>query len=286
MTIVTGVAIPVSNLQGALDFYQRILDFELETEPELLAEGRCQQLELPGARIMSAALRLGHERIELQQFLSPVGRTIPPDSRSNDRWFQHIAIIVSSMSAAISRLQANGVVPASHGPQRLPDWNPAAGGIEAFYFFDPDYHPLEVLAFPSGKGEARWQNKQALFLGIDHTAIVVDNIARSTAFYRDTLAMQIAGRSENHGPEQAALNNVPSANLEILALRANSGPAVELLHYRAPRNGWPMPDDTRACDLWAWRTCFAGAAASAGRSALLRDPDGHILEVLSDTGMT
>ena len=57
----------------------------------------------------------------------------------------------------------------------MPDWNPSAGGIRAFYFRDPDRHVLEVIWFPAGKGAPRWQRHAptALFLGIDHTAIVV-----------------------------------------------------------------------------------------------------------------
>src|SRR5205807_1980594 len=78
------------------------------------------------------------------------------ESRSNDRWFQHVAIIVSDMAAAYARLRSFNVQHASSGPQRLPDWNRNAGGIEAFYFRDPDGHNLEVLAFPAGKGLARW----------------------------------------------------------------------------------------------------------------------------------
>ena len=33
---------------------------------------------------------------------------------------------------------------------------PGAGGIQAFYFRDPDGHFLEMLAFPAGKGDAKW----------------------------------------------------------------------------------------------------------------------------------
>jgi len=31
-------------------------------------------------------------------------------------------------------------------PQRLPDWNKNAAGIRAFFFKDPDGHPLESNA--------------------------------------------------------------------------------------------------------------------------------------------
>ena len=37
-----------------------------------------------------------------------------------------------------------------------------------------------------------------MFLGIDHTAIAVDDTNVSLRFYRDTLGMQVAGESENY----------------------------------------------------------------------------------------
>ena len=61
------------------------------------------------------------------------------------------------MDGAYAALRSERVERASTGPQRLPDWNPNAGGIRAFYFRDPDRHVMEVLQFPPGKGEARWR---------------------------------------------------------------------------------------------------------------------------------
>ena len=86
---------------------------------------------------------------------------MPADSRGNDRWFQHVAIIVSDMGRAYARLRDHGVTHASTGPQRLPDWNVGAAGIEAFYFRDPDGHFLEVLQFPPGKGDAEVASARA-----------------------------------------------------------------------------------------------------------------------------
>jgi len=37
----------------------------------------------------------------------------------------------------------------SSGRQRLPEWNQNAAGISAFYFKDPDEHPVEILQFPA-----------------------------------------------------------------------------------------------------------------------------------------
>ena len=81
-------------------------------------------------------MRLGDELLELTEYVTPRGRSFPVDSRSNDHWFQHAAIIVWDMDEAYARLCHFGVEQTSVAPQRLPDWNPAARGIRAFYFRD------------------------------------------------------------------------------------------------------------------------------------------------------
>src|SRR6185437_7964839 len=101
-----------------------------------------------GLRMRVARFRLGDEYIELTVYLAPKGLPISRELRSNDRSLQNIAIIVSDMDKAYAWLSKNKVEYASSGPQRLPDWNKNAAGIRAFYFKDPDGHPLEVLAFP------------------------------------------------------------------------------------------------------------------------------------------
>jgi len=253
-------------------------------------------------------MRLGGEFIELTEYVAPKGRPIPVDSRSNDRWFQHIAIIVSDMDKTYSWLRQHKVEHASSGPQRLPDWNKNAAGILAFYFKDPDGHPVEVLQFPPDKGSAKWHQPTAkLFLGIDHTAIVVGDTDASVKFYRDVLGMHIAGESENYGTEQEHLNGVFGSRVRISGLRAQAGPGVEFLDYLTPRDGRPTPPDTRANDLWHWQTAItvrgANAAAEKLKAArtrfvspgvttigeralginkafLVRDPDAHALQLI------
>jgi hypothetical protein len=92
------------------------------------------------------------------------------------------------MQRADQILEQNHVQHISAAPQRLPDWNKSAGGIEAYYFKDPDGHPLEILHFPPDKGDPKWQKPNGrLFLGIDHTAIAV----------HDTLALPKTGLLPN-----------------------------------------------------------------------------------------
>jgi len=240
----------VSDMDRSVEFYSRVLTFEKVTDAEVAGDELEHLFGVFGSRARIVRMRLGGESIELVQFLAPRGRPIPVDSRSNDLWFQHFAVIVSDMDRAYAVLRENNVEHASSGPQRLPDWNKNAGGIEAFYFKDPDGHPLEILHFPAGKGDPKWQAKTGqVFLGIDHTAIAVANTDASLRFYRDLLGLRVAGESENYGTEQEHLNNVFGARLRITALRAPSGPGIELLEYLSPRDGRAYPSDERANDL-------------------------------------
>jgi catechol 2,3-dioxygenase-like lactoylglutathione lyase family enzyme len=251
---VATIGLTVSDMARAVAFYTGVLTFEKVSDVEVA--GRPYELlqGVFGARMRVVTLQLGGERLELTEYLAPRGRPMPDDVRPNDRVFQHAAIIVSDMARAYARLREHGVRHASTGPQRLPDWNPNAGGISAFYFRDPDGHFLEILAFPPGKGLAAWQRRDRLFLGIDHTAIVVADTDRALAFYRDLLGMTVAGESENYDTEQEHLNNVFGARLRITALRAAVGPGIELLEYLAPGDGRPPPADVRANDIAHWQT--------------------------------
>ena len=301
------IEMTVADLDRSVRFYTEVLTFQRVSELETHGEAYEHLQGVFGARVRQATLQLGEETLQLTEYLAPRGRGRPEVQHSNDLWFQHVAIIVSDMDAAYRRLRAYGVEHASTGPQTLPDWNPNAGGISAFYFRDPDGHALEILHFPLGKGDARWHREDTLFLGIDHTAIVISDTDRSLAFYRDVLGLEVAGTSENWGPEQERLNNVFGARLRITSLRAESGPAIEFLEYLAPGDGRPYPADARANDLIHWQTTLvvnrADAAAERLRAAgahllsggaiglpddtlgftkglVVRDPDGHALEVI------
>ncbi len=303
------VGMTVTDMDRSIAFYRDVLTFRVTSDSEVSGDAFERLSGVFGARARIVQLRLADESIELTQYLTPRGRPIPVDSRSNDAWFQHVAIIVTDMDATYRQLRALHVEHASTGPQRLPDSNPNAGGIQAFYFKDPDAHVLEVLQFPREKGLAKWHRNagDTLFLGIDHTAIVSKDTDVSIAFYRDVLGMKIAGTSENFGTEQEHLNNVFGARLRITALRAASGPGIELLEYLSPRDGRLYPSDERANDVGHWETTltvsnasraaeglrragrpllssgvitFLGAFPGIGKAFLVRDPDGHVLRLV------
>ena len=184
------------------------------------------------------------------------------------------------------------------------DW-----GLERFkakveeYYGKPlaEPHPTDVTEVDDHLG---WheQGDGKLFLGIDHTAIVVADTEASLGFYRDVLGLKVAGSSENYGPEQERLNNVFGARLRITSLRAASGPGIEFLEYLAPRDGRPYPADGKPNDLIHWQTRLpvnsleqaAGFLKKSrsvfvssgivelpeGKALTVRDPDGHAVQIV------
>ena len=298
------IGLTVGDLDRELMFYTNTLPFELVSVSEVSGKDQDALLGLSGANLRVATLKIGAEQITLTEHLVNKGRPIPADSLSFDHWFQHIAIVVSDMDKAYARLRSHKVKYVSTAPQTLPEWNKGAAGIKAFYFRDPEDHVLEIIFFPPGKGDPKWQQPGTkpesglpLFLGIDHTAIVVSDTDKSLAFYRDLLGLRVAGESENYGLEQEHLNQVFGARLHITALRAERGPGIEFLEYITPPGGRDLPADAKSNDLVFWDTHLVvddlsplrGSLTKSGsrivsggesrNAQIVRDPDGHAIQL-------
>ncbi len=308
ITAVDSIGMTVSDMDRSLEFYTKVLTFEPVSDVEVWGSDYERLQGVFGLRMRVVRLKLGEEFLELTEYLTPKGNPIPADSRSCDHWFQHAAIIVSDMDKAYQRLRHHRVQHVSTGPQLLPHWNAHAAGIRAFYFQDPDGHTLEILQFPPDKGLAKWhQPADALFLGIDHTALVVGNTETSLQFFRDTLGLQVVGTSENYGTEQEHLNQVFGARLRISTLRATSGPGIEFLEYLTPTDGRPVPPSARSNDLVHWQTRLVTTELTPlaqslreartpflsdsvveiptrelgfSKSLLVREPTGHVLQFI------
>lgn len=249
------IGITVSQMDRSVRFYHEVLGFKKLSDAELYGTEYEDLQGIFGLRMRIVRMQLGDEIIELTDYLTTGGRSIPENAKSNDLSFQHIAIVVSDMEKAYTQLKKYNIEHVSTGPQTLPASIPAAAGIKAFYFHDPDNHNLELIWFPKGKGLPKWQQSSGnVFLGIDHTAIGVSNTDSSLQFYQQILGIERKGDSWNKGTEQAHLNFVENASLHITGLRTAAGPGIEFLEYLVPGPGKPYPVDSRPDDIWHWQT--------------------------------
>ncbi len=261
----------VADLDRAEAFYRDAIGFRSSGRESVAAE----TLGADGAE--AAVMQLGGQEIALVRFAAQ-GRRYPPDSRSNDLWFQHLAVVVADMAAAYAHLcGCGGWTPISDGgPQTLP---PSNGSVQAFKFRDPDGHPLELIRFPSENPGAA-----GCFLGIDHSALSVAETARSVAFY-GALGFHVRARSLNHGPAQVRLDGLHDATVDVTSLRTGDadGAGLELLAYRPP--GRPIGSCSPNDGLTDWVTV---AIAPDGETLprAVRDPDGHLLLLVDQGGAT
>ena len=267
----------------ALTRFPALTGFRLNArEPDRLADFFVRAL---GFKRSPAGLALGPSRVALNR---AAGAPYPAEVPGWSPLFQHFAIVTADMGASLERLiQVGGWAPITEGgAQTLPL---ASGGVTAFKFRDPEGHPLELIApaaAASGPPAPR----------IDHSAISVSDSARSIAFYA-ALGFRVGAQTLNQGPEQDRLDGLENAQVEVTALvqsqRANCH--LELLAYQGAyvRAGIAALDDVaatriqlRAADAETFSSISARLSEHLVQAwpawLLLRDPDGHLVEIAPD----
>ena len=256
----------VADLDAAEAFYAALPGVTVERRDR--AEPAMAAL-LGVERIEQVWLGRGGQTILLQQFYPP-GAPYPSHPSACDQAFQHLALPVADARAAVAGLPTRASAISRDGAQQLP---PQSGGAMAYKFRDPDGHPLEFIQFADGHLE-----------GVDHSAIVSVDVGRSIAFYRDELGLAVASRQTNRGPDQEALDDLPGAIVDVVALQpATPTPHVELLAYSVPPVKPCAPH--AANDIAATRLVLvldtlpmpSATLADGTRAALIHDPDGHLL---------
>ena len=255
MSNIQSVGMTVADIEQSVKFYSEVLSFQKIKDVEVAGEDWEKLQGVFGLRMRIVQMQLGSETISLMEYLTPQGRAIAVEARSNDRTFQHLAIVVQDMEKAYQHLRQYKVRHSSTNPQQLPEWNEKLGGVKAFYFKDPDGHNLELIEFPPDKADDKWlQTTDELFLGIDHSAVVVKNAEASFALYRDLLNFKLMLQAENYGTEYEHISCIFGARVQVNSMKPPDGIGFELLEYISPTNGRDMPIDSKANDLWHYQT--------------------------------
>jgi catechol 2,3-dioxygenase-like lactoylglutathione lyase family enzyme len=309
------IGFTVADVDREAEFFVKVLQFEKVSDFRV-GGGEYDQMEgVFNANLRIVHLQLGEQIVELTQFVSPpTGRPIPVPSYGNDAWFEHMAIVVGDMGAAYKILQDHNVRQISAYPITIPQSNPGAAGIKAIKFLDPEHHDLELIYFPPGKGNPAWQKPaNKLFLGLDHTAMTVGSTEKSVMFYRDLLGLDVGTITLNTGTTQEVLDGLFNDTCLVTAMLPPAAPPhIELLDYKTPPGGRPMPADTKSTDLWHWQTTLvtkdiraatdrlrkAGAQfiapdvvaiapvaqAQLGfkKAVMVRDPSGHAIRLIEE----
>ena len=264
------ITLVVSDLDRAEADYVTTFDCAVERR-DAIEQSLTSVLGVPDAIGRRSLLRLGRERIELLEFTDQMGRAYPCDSTSTDIWFQHMAIVVTDMTAAHGRVMAHPRFRAisRSGPVRLPA---ESGGVTAFKFRDHDGHPLELIAFPPSAGPSEWRSRAdtELFLGIDHTAIGIGDSAISKRFFSSVFGFSVGSGSENRGSEQAELDDVDGVHVSVTQIAQDlPAPRMELLQYHVGSRR-PIPRDTASNDIAATHSVVHVTSLEATLEALAR----------------
>ncbi len=287
---IVGFSRTVADLAVTEAFYRDGLGFERIAPPEPVPTAQAEAMGLTGLQARQLRLRLGGQMVTFLT-VEPPGAAYPVDPAATDPFFQHLAIPVRDIDAAMAQLGRVETTPISQGrAQVLPA---SSGGVTAYKFRDPDRHPLELIFFPDGEPAARWRAAPGLFLGIDHSAITVADLDRTLSFLTGALNLHVAQTGLNRGPEQARLDGLDDPVVDVMALTPPApAPHMELLHYRQPvgskRSNTVFGAADRASTRFVFSVAdmdgllealrvagFARRSSVDGEAAYCVGPDGH-----------
>lgn len=130
----------VSDLDRSVEFYEKAFGAEREWIVEFGGERPSEMVNVPGADMRVASLRLPHGWLEIFEFISPDGR--PYDRTAADVGASHLCLEVDDVEAAYEWMKELGVE-CRYPPQHVHE-GPRAG-ISFFYVYDPDGLPVELL---------------------------------------------------------------------------------------------------------------------------------------------
>jgi catechol 2,3-dioxygenase-like lactoylglutathione lyase family enzyme len=139
--------ITVSNLQRSLAFWQDLLGFEYSHTTHQKGKIAEEITGVAGAEINLAVVKApGGHKIELLEYLAPIGRKKHTDLRPCDVGHVHVALIVDDLDPMLEKISVSGWKAAGQ-PQVLKT-GPNAGK-RVIYLRDPDGTTIEFMELPA-----------------------------------------------------------------------------------------------------------------------------------------
>src|SRR6476620_12610498 len=111
------IGITGKDMNTSVKFYSEVLGFKKISDEEFTGSDYEQLENVFGLHIRIVRMQLGDEQIELTDYLTSGGRSIPEDAKANDLSFQHVAIVVSDMDKAYEQRRKYDVEFVSTQPQ-------------------------------------------------------------------------------------------------------------------------------------------------------------------------
>ena len=141
------VNIVVTDMARAVRFYGEVLGLQRGFECHLEGEWIDRVTGLSGARAHCVFLEPeGGGRVELLQYLSPTGESLPANRLPQTPGVRHLAFQVNNLDALCERLQTAGVTLVSP-PVEVPFRVAHAGRKRLCYFHDPEGVLLEITEY-------------------------------------------------------------------------------------------------------------------------------------------
>jgi catechol 2,3-dioxygenase-like lactoylglutathione lyase family enzyme len=139
----------VSDMERTKTFYTQVLGLQVALETAIDDKEFARGVGSPGTKVLATffAVPGTPTLIETFQFLSPLSRPVPADSKPTDMGVGHICFEVDDIHETYNELRGKGVEFAST-PVMISPEHPKAGGIQWCYFYGPDGERLEILQMP------------------------------------------------------------------------------------------------------------------------------------------
>lgn len=105
---------------------------------------------------------------------------------------------------------------------------------------------------------------------IDHVNIVVEDLPKMTAFYRDALGLRVTREVTIRGDWIEAITLLPDVEADVVYLEPETGPPLELIAYRSPKGSRPSDQgiaNTKGFRHIAFRVEDIDGAVEAVRAA-------------------